>query len=208
LLRSVILLNTGDADGAESALSDFSEENVASQEQAAILQTRRGEIDERRGNSAEALQKATSAVAAAQDAHSYGTELSARLLRARMLHAQKKNKEAAAELAAIRAGVARYASVALRLQLAETALQVSGGAAIPDYRAARTELARLPSYVRALEIHALAVPALHEPADAAEARRAAQAAYEDLVVNAPTAQRPTLAKLAGSYGLETTIAHE
>src|SRR5262249_17486397 len=114
----------------------------------------------------------------------------------------------AAELAAIRAGVARYASVALRLQLAETALQVSGAAAIMDYRAARTELARLPSYVRALEIHALASSVLREPAEAAEARRAAKAAYEALVAAAPPAQRLTLAKLAGSYGLETTIAHE
>ena len=208
LLKSVILLNTGDADGAESALSDLSEENVASQEQAAILQTRRGEIDERRENSAAALAKATAAVAAAQEAHSYGTELSARLLRARMLHAQKKNKEAAAELATIRAGVARYASVALRLQLAETALQVSGAAAMMDYRGARTELARLPSYVRAFEIHALAAPVLREPAETAEARRAAKGAYDALAADAPPAQRLTLAKLAGSYGLETTIAHE
>lgn len=208
LLRSATLLNVGDADGAAAALDGLTGDNVASSEQAAILLTRLGGIAELRGDPAEALAKATAAVSAAQEAHSYGTELTARLLRARALHAQKKNKDAAAELATIRAGVAKYASVPLRLQLFETALAVSGASAASDYRTARSELARLPSYVRAFEIHALAANALRGTGDAAEAGRAARAAYDDLIKNAPEAQRTTLPKLAGAVDFDVAIANE
>jgi hypothetical protein len=147
-------------------------------------------------------------VNAAQEAHSYGTELTARLLRARALHAQKKNKDAATELATIRAGVAKYASVPLRLRLFETALEVSGAAAAADYRTARSELARLPAYVRAFEIHALAADVLRGKPDAADAGRAAHAAYDDLIRNAPDAQRATLPKLAGALGFDVATTNE
>jgi hypothetical protein len=92
----------------------------------------------------------------------------------------------------------------LRLLLAETALQVNGAAALPDYRAARSELARLPSYGRAFEIHALGAAALHKQSDNSEdeAIRAAKLAYDDLEKNTPTAQHAALAKLAASYGLQ------
>ncbi|MET0229905.1 MAG: tetratricopeptide repeat protein, partial [Rhodanobacteraceae bacterium] len=152
LLTSAILINVGDWDGAESALGDLSVENVASREQAAILSWRRSAIALGRGDATRAAALAGEAVTAAQAAHSYGTELSARLVRGRALFAQKKSKEAAAELAATRSGLAKYASVPLRLELSEAALQISGTGALPDYRAARAELARLPSYARAFEI--------------------------------------------------------
>jgi len=208
LLRAEILLNVGDADGAAAALDGLTGENVASSEQAAILLTRLGGIAELRGDATEALAKATAAVAAAQEAHSYGTELRARLLRVRTLHAQKKSKDATTELAAIRAGVAKYASVPLRLQLFETSLAIGGAAAASDYRTARNELARVPSYVRAFEIHALAADALRGKADAADAGRAARAAYDELISNTPQAQRTTLTKLAGAVGLDVAIANE
>jgi eukaryotic-like serine/threonine-protein kinase len=208
LLRAAILLNVGDTDGATASLDGLTSETVASSEQEAILLTRLGEIAEFRGDATEALAKATAAVSAAQEAHSYGTELTARLLRARALHMQKKSKDAATELATIRAGVAKYASAPLRLRLFETALVVSGAAAAPDYRSARGELARLPAYVRAFEIHALAVDALRGKADAADAARAARAAYDDLIKNAPEPQRTTLPKLAGAVGFDMAITNE
>jgi tetratricopeptide (TPR) repeat protein len=208
LLRAEILLNVGDADGAAAALDGLTADNVASSEQEAILLTRLGDIAWLRADATEALAKATAAVGAAQEAHSYGTELKARLLRARALHAQKKDKEGAAELATIRAGVAKYASVPLRLQLFETSLALGGASAAADYRTARNELARLPSYVRAFEIHALAAVALRGKADAADAGRAARAAYDDLIRNAPDAQRTTLPRLAGAMGFDVAIANE
>ena len=204
LLGSAILIDVGDWDGAEAALGDLSADTVASREQAAILLWRRAEIALGRGDAVRAAATASEAVTAAQAAHSYGTELSSRLLRARALHAQKKSKEAAAELAATRSGLARYASVPLRLRLAEAALEVSGSTALPDYRAARSELARLPSYARAFEIHALAAAALRKSsaAAAAEAQREARAAYDTLAKNTPPAQHAALAKLAATYALD------
>jgi tetratricopeptide (TPR) repeat protein len=211
LLSSAILINVGDWDGAEAALGDLSNDNVANREQAAILSWRRSAIALGRGDAAHAATLAGDAVTAAQTAHSFGTELSARLVRARALLAQKKTREAASDLAATRTGLAKYASVPLRLELAEAALQISGATALPDYRAARAELARLPSYARAFEIHALGATAIGKPSDqaAAEATRAAQAAYDTLAKNTPPAQRPALAKLAATYGIAGAgAAHE
>jgi hypothetical protein len=203
LLGAAILIDVGDWDGAEAALGDLSAETVANREQAAILLWRRAEIAHGRGDIARAVSTASDAIAAAGAAHSYGTELAARLLRARALAAQKKSHEAATELAATRSDLARYASVPLRLELAETSLEIGGADALPDYRAARAELARLPSYGRAFEIHALAATALgRKGGDAeAEARRAAEAAYSDLVRNTPATKQPMLAKLAATYGI-------
>jgi len=210
LLRSAIFRDLGDWDSAQSALADLSADNVENREQAAILLWRLGEIALGRGDVVLAMNHANEAVTTAQAAHSYGTELSARLLRARVLLAQKKDSAAAAELTTTRAGLAKFASIPLRLQLAETALQVNGPTALPDYRAARAELARLPSYGRAFEIHALAAGALRKQADAgeAEAVRAAKAAYDDLAKNTPAAQQPSLTKLANAYGLTTVVADE
>jgi len=210
LTRAAAYRDAGDWDNAAAAIADLSQDDVENSEQAAMLLWRHGEIALGRGDIAEALGKATEAVAAAHGAHSYGTELSARLLKARALHSQGKTREASAELAAIRAGLAKYASVPLRLQLAETVLEVNGASALPDYRAARAELARLPSYGRAFEIHALGAAALNKQSDAAagEATRAATAAYADLLRTTPPAQQAPLAKLADAYGLRTDASHE
>jgi len=81
---------------------------------------------------------------------------------------------------------------------------------LPDYRAARAELARLPAYGRAFEIYALAAAAQHKPdaSDAErEASRSAAAALDNLQHNTPQAQRAALTKFAASYGISAT-AHE
>jgi tetratricopeptide (TPR) repeat protein len=209
LLQSAVYRDLGDWDGADSAIAGLSNESVANREQAAILLLRRGEISLGRGNATDALTQANQAVAAAQEVHSYNTELPARLLRSRALLAAAKTKDAIAELSAARAALAKYTSVPLRLQLAEATLQVNGTAALPDYRAARAELAKLPSYGRAFEIHALAAAALGKQPEAgqAEARRASQAAYESLANDTPPQQRSALAKLAAVYGLQDA-SHE
>ncbi|MET0230479.1 MAG: protein kinase [Rhodanobacteraceae bacterium] len=204
LLTSAILINVGDWDGADRALGDLSVENVANREQAAILSWRRSAIALGRGDAVHATALAGEAVTAAEAAHSYGTELSAHLVRARALFSQKKLRDAAAELATTRSGLAKYASVPLRLELSEAALQISGASALADYRAARAELARLPSWARAFEIHALGAAALKkQPPDPAEAEasRAARAAFETMEKNAPVAQRATLATLGETYGV-------
>jgi tetratricopeptide (TPR) repeat protein len=211
LTRSAAFRDVGDWDSATAAIAELTADNVASSEQAAILLWRRGEIALGRGDAAEALARANEAITAAHEAHSYGTELSARLLRARALHEEHKAKDAAAELEATRSGLAKYASVPLRLQLAETALQVNGAAALPDYRAARADLARLPSYGRAFEIHALGAAALREQSDTGEdeAMRAAKAAYADSgEENTPRSRRQACCPGAASYGVDRKRNHE
>ena len=210
LLRSATFRDAGDWDAADAAIAELGADDVANSEQAALVMWRRAEIALGRGKIDDAIAHAGKAVVTAEEAHSYGTELSARLTRARALHAQKKTKEAVKELAAARAGLAKYASTPLRLQLAEAALEINGAAALPDYRSARSELARLPSYGRAFEIHALASAALRAQSDGGEreALRMADAAYGDLVENTPAAQKPALTKLAASYGLSTAVVHE
>jgi hypothetical protein len=49
---------------------------------------------------------------------------------------------------------------------------------------------------------------LRGKADAPDAARAARAAYDDLIKNAPEAQRTTLPKLAGAIGFDVAIANE
>ena len=206
LLASAILIDVGDWDGAEAALENLSADDVASREQAAILVWRHGQIALGRGDAMRAASIAADAIKAAQTAHSYATELSARLLRVRALAAANKPKESIAELAATRAELAKYASVPLRLQLAEAALQASGAAALPDYRSVSADLARLPAYARAFEIHALADAALKKKADPneREARVAAHAAFTALAKNTPPAQQDALAKLGATYGVIAT----
>ncbi|HEY6985921.1 MAG TPA: protein kinase [Rhodanobacteraceae bacterium] len=206
LLESAALRDAGDWDAADAAIADLDADKVANSEQAALLLWHQAEIALGRARADEALAKSAKAITAAKDAHSYGTELSARLTRARALRALNKPKDAAKELAATRADLAKYASTPLRLALAEAALEINGADALPDYRAARDELARLPSYGRAFEIHAMAARLLQaQGGDAeSEATRAAQAAYEELARNTPAAQQPALARFATAYGISVT----
>jgi tetratricopeptide (TPR) repeat protein len=210
LTESAALRDAGDWDGADAALSGLGDADVENSEQSALVMSRRAEIALGRGHADDAAAKAAKAVEIAASAHSYGTELGARLVHARALRAQNRGKEAAKELATARAGLAKYASTPLRLQLAETALEVGGADALPDYRAARAELARLTSYARAFEIHALAARALAKSSDApdAESMRAASTAYDALLRNTPASSQASLARLGTRYGIPTAVAHE
>jgi tetratricopeptide (TPR) repeat protein len=204
LLRSTIFCDVGDWAGAEAALDGLGADTVANEEQASLLLWRRGEIAYGRADWKAALADADEAIAGAQKAHSYGSELSARLLRARALSAQGKSAEAARELANVRSGVARYASVPLRLALAETELRVAPKSGVAVYREARALLAHLPAYGRAHRIHAFGADALRrnggEGAD--EALRTASASYIALRDKTPAAQRTALAQSAASIGLK------
>ena len=112
------------------------------------------------------------AVSAAQEAHSYGTELSARLLRARALHAQKKTKDAATS--SRRPAPASRNTRACRCDCGSPRrrLQINGAAPCPIIAPRAAELARLPAYVRAFEIHALAAARCADRPTRRSARRA------------------------------------
>lgn len=204
LLRSTIACDVGDWVGAEAALDGLGADTVANEEQASLLAWRRGEIAFGRGDMQAAQTDADEAIAGAQKAHSYGSELSARLLRARAIARQgSKPADADRELASVRSGIARYSSVPLRLALAETELRIAPrGIAI--YREARALLAHLPAYGHAFRIHALGAAALRRAGDAGsdEATRAATAAYAALRESTPQAQRAALATLAASFDLK------
>jgi tetratricopeptide (TPR) repeat protein len=204
LLRSRILCDVGDWTGATAALEGLGADTVANGEQASLLAWRRGEIAFGRGDTKAALAGADEAIAGAQKAHSYGSELSARLLRARALSRQDKSTEAARELASVRSGVARYASVPLRLALAETELQVVPQKGAATYREVRALLARLPGYGRAFLIHAFAAAALRRGGSdgAEEALHAATASYATLRDSTPQAQQAALAQWATSIGFK------
>jgi len=205
LQRSAAFCDVGDWDAAKSALDGMQVDAVENGEQASLLAWRLGEIALGRGDAKTALAGANDAIARAQKAHSYGSELSARLLRARALAAQSKPADAARELAGVRDGLAGYASVPLRLQLAETALRVAPEKNLATYREARAQLARLPSYGRAFLIHAYGADALGRggSGEAADARHAASAAYAQLLAKTPDAQHAALATLAAAVGLNT-----
>ncbi|MEO7326337.1 MAG: hypothetical protein ABIW82_16060, partial [Dokdonella sp.] len=208
LLRSTIACDVGDWDGAASALNGLNTDSVANEEQTSILAWRRGEIAFGRGDLKAALAGADEAIAGAQKAHSFGTELSARLLRARALSRKRNTStEAARELASVRTGVARYASVPLRLALAETELVVAPNKGAAIYREARALLARLPAYGRAFRIHTLGVDALRRTGGEGidDALRAVNASYASLHDSTPAAQRAALADLAASTGLKPTV---
>jgi len=205
LQRSAAFCDVGDWANAESALDGMQVDAVENGEQASLLAWRRGEIALGRGDAKAALGNANDAIARAQKAHSYGSELSAHLLRARALAAQNKSTEAARELADVRAGLAGYASVPLRLQLAETALRVAPDRNLAAYREARAQLARLPSYGRAFLIHAYGAEALRRSGgdEVADAQRAANAAYAQLRAKTPASQSAALAALAAAAGLNS-----
>ncbi|HEY0229712.1 MAG TPA: tetratricopeptide repeat protein, partial [Dokdonella sp.] len=205
LLRSAAFCDAGDWSSAESALDGMQVEAIENGEQASLLAWRRGEIALGRGDAKAALGNANDAIARAQKAHSYGAELSARLLRARALAAQNKPADATRELADVRTGLAGYASVPLRLQLAEAALRIAPDKNLATYREARAQLARLPSYGRAFLIHTFGAEALRRAGsdEVADAWRAANAAYTQLRTNTPESQRAALAAFAAAVGLNT-----
>ena len=204
LLRSTALGDVGDWAASEAALGELDTDSIGNGEQASLFALRIGEIALGRGDAKAALASADDAIDRAKKAHSFGPELAARLLRARTLAALGKSELARRELAIVRDGVSRYASVPLRLQLAESSLRTAPAGDATVYRETRALLARLPAYGRAFQIHAAAAHALRDvdARTADEAKHAAHEAYARLRDGTPEAQQPALAKLAASLGLD------
>lgn len=200
ILRSAILADVGDWDGADAALGELAVDQLSNREQASLVAVRRGEIALGRGQAAPALAHADAAIAAAGEGHSYAAGLAARLLRARALAALARASEARGEIQRARTELARYASVPLRLALAEAALQVAPATAAPDYREAGAQLARLPGFGRAYVLHALA--AATDPGAAAAARTA----WAALRLETPPPQQAALDARAAALGIATPAA--
>jgi hypothetical protein len=126
--------------------------------------------------------------------------LSARLLRVRALATLKRPPDAIAELKRVEDGLARYASVPLRLLLAEASLHANAANAEATWREARALLARLPSYGRAFQLHARAATQL--PTGSNDAIAAASKALQHLLDQSPASAHPALRGLAQSLGIE------
>jgi tetratricopeptide (TPR) repeat protein len=199
LLLSAIRRDLGDWQGAALALQGV-DATSTNGEQASQYAWRQGEIALGQDDPTAALKAADLALERAAQAHSYSSELTARLLRARALAALKRPNDALAELKRVEDGVARYASVPLRLLLAETSLQVNGASADSVYRETRALLARLPSYGRAFQLHARAATSLRS--GNTDAITAADRALKDLIDATAESEQPTLFTLAHSLGVE------
>jgi tetratricopeptide (TPR) repeat protein len=205
LAHAAALIEVGAWDDATRVLAPLVETGIDNREQSAMLAIRQGEIALGRIELAAALSYADRAIATALQAHSYGNELAARLLRARALAAQRNRHDAQRELATVRGGLGRYGSVPLRLALAEASLRVEGAAAVASYREASAQLAKTPNYVRGMVLHALAAQVLSGAA-AETARRDSLARYASLLAATPAAQHAALARWAASLGIATDPA--
>ncbi len=199
LLLSAIYRDWGDWTAAAQSL-DGIDPSTTNGEQASQYAWRQGEIALGLGDAQAALKAADLALERAAKANSYGSELTARLLRARALAALKRPRDALAELKGVEDGVARYASVPLRLLLAEASLQVDGARADTTYRETRALLARLPSYGRAFQLHARAASSLGS--DNADPLNSAAKAFKELTDQTPESARPALLAMAQTLGIQ------
>ena len=172
LQRAAILIDIGAWSEARAALDGLVPEQVENNEQRAWLHLRLGEIAEGERALPLAVLQAQKALAAAKSAHSSSVELPAHLLYARLLAVDGSKARALAELALVREGLSRYASVPLRLLVLETALLVDPERATQSYKQAQAQLARLPDWGRALRLHLFAARALATNEAAAQAARA------------------------------------
>jgi len=107
----------------------------------------------------------------------------------------------------VKQGLVRYASVPLRLRLAETSLLLGGPQATADYREARILLARLPAYGHAFVIHQLGARAGQANSDSGrQAQSLAREAFEALLKQVPETRYATLRRWAKSLGFEEAPA--
>jgi eukaryotic-like serine/threonine-protein kinase len=199
LLGAAIALDTGDWTEAGAKLAIFSVETIENREQQALHAWRSGEWAEASGDARSAARDAERAIADAGAAHSLGTELSARLLKARVLDAAGAYADARSELARARQELSRYASLPLRLELITTAQALCGPGAAADYREGQVHLARLPAWGRAAELHLMAARCLlrTDAAAAALADQAARAAAEKSIALATPQQQAALRRRYG-----------
>ncbi|MBL8298014.1 MAG: protein kinase [Rhodanobacteraceae bacterium] len=180
LLRGRALADLGDWEAASAVATALEGPAIAGSEQAAQLALLQAQIALGRDNPAAALTAAESATGHARDSHGLALEFSAYLYQAEALRQLRRTGEASAALKRARSLQEKYASVPLRLELALTALQVEPAQAGREYREALALLARLPSYGRALLLHARFALSTAPAADRTLARQrglAAAAAY-------------------------------
>ncbi len=204
LLQSAVYADLGDWASAEEALAGLASASISNGEQASLLAWRIGEIALGREDPEAALKAADDAITQAGKSNSRGAELSARLLRARSLLALRRTDAATRELTEVRQGLTRYASVPLRLQLAETELQMPAIDVPSVYLQARSLLARLPAYARAFLIHSHAAARLQSQG-AADALASARKSYAELKTQVPPAQLESLGRLAEAAGLSREL---
>ncbi len=191
LTLAAVALDAGDWQEAGQQLDRLDRAQIDNREQQALYAWRRGQWAAGSGDSTTALAHADQAIADAVAAHSLGTELSARLLKARILVALDQSPAAQSELARARAELLRYASVPLRLDLAATALLVADTSAAAQYQEAQLLLLRLPGWGQAPQLHLLAAARLRtiSPGEADRALVAARAAAEKLLAAASERQQ-------------------
>ncbi len=204
LQRAAILIDLGAFTAARSALDGLSPEQIENREQRAWLHLRLGEIAEGERAYPLALEQAGQAIAVAQAAHSSSVELPAHLLNARLLAAGGQGARARTELAGVRDGLSRYASVPLRLLVLETALVVEPATAVRSYQQAEAQLARLPDWGRAIRLHLFAARALAtaEPATASAARGRAAAVLARQLRGLAATEQDSFRKLAQAMGMQ------
>lgn len=200
LLQSTVYSDLGDWDQASARLAELPQDQVEAGEQASLHDWRLGEVALGRGQLDSALAAADSAIASAASGRNLGYELGARLLRTRVLLRINQPAAAAQELSLVESQLTRYASVPYRLLLAETQLQVAVGGAANTYREVRAQLARVPAYGRAFQIHARAAAGLSGNA-AQEASTLALGTLESLQKQTPAAQHQALSTLAASLAI-------
>ena len=200
LVRSAIASDLGDWTGAAQAIHALDPSSAA--EQASTLRWRLAEITFAQGQTEAALKAADEAIAEAVSAHSYAAELLSRLLKVRILGELSRRDAAQTELRAVKNGLLRYASMPLRLSLAETSVQLGGPHALADYQEARALLARLPAYGRAFAIHQFGSRlSASGSAAALQAQKLAREALDDLLRKTPAAQQQVLLDYAKSIGV-------
>lgn len=200
LLRSAIASDIGDWPGAAQEIGKLDKDDVA--EQASTLRWRQAEITFAQGKTDEALTAAEQAIDEAAKANSYAAELLARLLKVRILDALGRTDAAGKELRVVKDELVRYASMPLRLTLAETAIRIGGPNAAADYQEARNLLARLPSYGRAFVIHQFGSRlSAKGSAASAQAEHLAQEALDELMQKTSPTQQQDLLGYAKSIGL-------
>ncbi len=194
LVLSAIALDTGDWREAGLQLDRLDRSKIDNREQQALYAWRRGQWAAASGDAPAAMVSAELASADALAAHSLGTELSARLLKARILATTGTLSAARSEFAQARAELLRYASVPLRLDLAATALLLADDQLVVQYQEARLLLARLPGWGQAAQLHLFAAKGLraNDPFEADRALQAARAAAEQLLSQANDQQQLSL----------------
>jgi eukaryotic-like serine/threonine-protein kinase len=210
LLRVAIALDSGDWKIAATELDQLPVATIGNREQKALHSLRSGELAEATGDHRGAMRLAERAIADAKAAHSLGTELSARLLKVRVLAATGGTSLARAELEQARAGLTRYASVPLRLQMIESALSLPAASNDADYREAQVQLARITAWGKAAQLHLLASASLRQrdPQSAHSALLAAKDAVNKLLAQATLSQRASLSRLYAAALVEKAHAEK